>query len=52
MVEALRRAEDALESALGRGVKVRAVGEGRRMKAEIRFDDIDELLAYADDHGD
>ena len=52
VVEALRRAEDALESALGRGVKVRAVGKGAAMKAELRFDDIDELLAYADDQAD
>ena len=48
VVEALRRAEDALEAALGRGVKVRAVGKGSAMKAELRFEDIDDLLAYAD----
>ena len=52
VVEALRRAEDALETALGRGVKVRAVGKGGAMKAELRFDDVDELLAYADEHTD
>ncbi len=49
VVEALRRAEDALEAALGRGVKVRAVGKGAGMKAELRFDDIDEVLAFAED---
>ena len=49
VVDALRRAEDALEAALGRGVKVRAVGKGSAMKAELRFDDIAELLAYADE---
>jgi ParB family chromosome partitioning protein len=52
VVEALRRAEDALESALGRGVKVRAVGKRGAMKAELRFDDVDELLAYADEQSD
>ncbi len=49
VVEALRRAEDALEAALGRGVRVRAVGKGGGMKAELRFEDLDELLAYAAD---
>ena len=52
VVDALRRAEDALEAALGRGVKVRAVGKGSAMKAELRFDDIDELLAYADEQAE
>ena len=52
VVDALRRAEDALEAALGRGVRVRAAGKGGAMKVELRFDDIDELLAYAEDQTD
>ena len=48
VVEALRRAEEALESAFGRGVKVRAVGKKGALRAELSFDDLDELLAYAD----
>ena len=52
VVEALRRAEDALEAALGYGVRVRAVGKKGAMRAELRFDDIDDLLAYADEHSD
>jgi ParB family chromosome partitioning protein len=42
---ALRRAEEALESALGRGIKVSAVKRG--IRAEFRFDDLDSLLAFA-----
>lgn len=42
---ALARAEEALESALATGVRVRAVRQG--LRAEIRFDDLDELLAFA-----
>jgi ParB family transcriptional regulator, chromosome partitioning protein len=49
VVEALRRAEDALEAALGHGVQVKAVGKKGAMRAELRFDDIDDLLAYAED---
>jgi ParB family transcriptional regulator, chromosome partitioning protein len=49
VVEALKRAEDALESALGHGVRVRAAGKGGALKAELRFDDLDELLAFAED---
>ena len=45
---ALARAEEALESALGTGVRVRA---GRRgIRAELGFDDLEELLAFADQH--
>ncbi len=42
---ALARAEEALESALGTGVRVRASGRG--IRAELRFDDLDDLLAFA-----
>jgi len=52
VVEALRRAEDALEAALGRGVKVRAVGKKGAIRAEITFEGLDEALAYAEDQGD
>jgi ParB family transcriptional regulator, chromosome partitioning protein len=42
---AIGRAEEALESALGTGVKVTA---GRRgVRAELRFEDLDSLLAFA-----
>ncbi len=52
VVEALRQAEDALESALGRGVRVRAVGKGAGIKAELRFDDLDEALGFAEERAD
>jgi ParB family chromosome partitioning protein len=42
---ALLRAEEALEEAFGHGVRVRAGREG--LRAELRFDDIDELLEFA-----
>jgi ParB family transcriptional regulator, chromosome partitioning protein len=42
---ALGRAEEALESALGTGVKVSTARRG--IRAELRFDDLDELLAFA-----
>jgi ParB family transcriptional regulator, chromosome partitioning protein len=42
---ALTRAEEALESALGTGVRIRAARRG--IRAELHFDDLDELLAYA-----
>ena len=42
---ALLRAEEALEKALGHGVKVSAAKRG--IRAEIHFDDLDELLAFA-----
>jgi hypothetical protein len=41
----LSRAEEALESALGHGVKVRAARKG--IRAELHFDDLDELEAFA-----
>lgn len=49
VVEALQRAEDALESALGRGVRVRQTGKRGALKAEITFDDIAELEAFVED---
>jgi ParB family chromosome partitioning protein len=52
VVDALRRAEDTLEVALGRGVRVRAAGKSGAMRVELRFDDLDELLAYAEDLAD
>lgn len=42
---ALVRAEEALEEAFGHGVRVRAAREG--LRAELRFDGIDELLEFA-----
>jgi ParB family chromosome partitioning protein len=42
---ALRRAEEKLESALGHGIKVRAARRG--IRAELRFDDLEALLAFA-----
>ena len=42
---ALGRAEDALERALGTGVKVRAARHG--VRAELRFESLDELLELA-----
>lgn len=41
----LGRAEDALEQALGTGVRVRAARKG--LRAELHFDDLDELLEFA-----
>ena len=43
---AIGKAEDALERALGRGVKVSSTKRG--LTAQIRFEDLDELLALAD----
>ena len=45
-LEAIERATEALEAALGTGVRVRAAKDGA-LRAELRFDDLDELLAYA-----
>jgi ParB family chromosome partitioning protein len=42
---ALTRAEDALERALGTGVQVRSTSRG--LRAEIQFDDLDDLLEFA-----
>jgi len=42
---ALGRAEEALEEALGMGVSVRAARRG--IRAELHFDDLDELLSFA-----
>jgi ParB family chromosome partitioning protein len=42
---ALARAEESLERALGTGVRVRAARRGIRV--ELRFDDLDELHAFA-----
>ena len=42
---ALLRAEEALEEAFGHGVRVRAARNG--IRAELRFDGIDELLEFA-----
>jgi ParB family chromosome partitioning protein len=42
---ALSRAEESLEQALGTGVRVRAARRG--IRAELRFDDLDELHALA-----
>ena len=47
--EAIAEAEEQLESALGTGVKVKPSGSGFR--AEIRFDDLDELLDFARSRG-
>jgi ParB family transcriptional regulator, chromosome partitioning protein len=49
LVEALAKAEEALESALGRGVTVRAAGRKGALRAEVEFGDLDELLDYAKD---
>jgi ParB family chromosome partitioning protein len=42
---ALVRAEEALEKALGTGVRVRAARRG--IRAELHFEDLEQLLAYA-----
>ena len=44
-LEALREAEEKLESALGTGVVVKAAKKGYR--AELHFDDMDELMEFA-----
>ena len=43
--EALREAEEQLESALGTGVRVKAAGKG--IRAELHFGDLDELREFA-----
>jgi ParB family chromosome partitioning protein len=47
---ALARAEEALESALGTGVRVRAARRG--IRAELHFDDLEALLAFARERAD
>jgi ParB family chromosome partitioning protein len=42
---ALVRAEEALEEALGTGIRVRALRRG--IRAELQFDDLEDLLAFA-----
>ncbi len=42
---AMLRAEEALEEAFGHGVRVRASKQG--LRAELHFDDVDELLEFA-----
>jgi ParB family transcriptional regulator, chromosome partitioning protein len=42
---ALTRAEESLEQALGTGIRVRAARRG--IRAELRFEDLDELHAFA-----
>ena len=44
--DAVQRAEDALEDALGRDVQVRVARDGA-LRAELSFEDLDELLALA-----
>ena len=46
LVAALAQAEEALESALGHGVRVRTTGKRGALQAELRFDDLDELLEF------
>jgi ParB family chromosome partitioning protein len=46
---ALVRAADALESALGTGVRIRPARHG--IRAELHFEDLDELLAFARERG-
>jgi ParB family chromosome partitioning protein len=43
--EAISKAEDELESALGTGVKVKPAG--KKLRLEIVFDDLDDLLEFA-----
>jgi ParB family transcriptional regulator, chromosome partitioning protein len=50
LLAALERAEEALESAFGRGVRVKAMGKKGALRAEVQFDDLDELLDYAKDN--
>lgn len=50
-LEAIERATEALEDALGTGVRVTAAKNGA-LRAELRFDDLDELIAYADGRSD
>ena len=47
LVDALAKAEEALETALGHGVRVRATGKKGALSAELRFDGLDDLLEFA-----
>ena len=47
LVEALLKAEEELEAALGHGVHVRATGKKGALRAELEFDDLDDLLEFA-----
>src|SRR5436190_23792812 len=46
---ALARAEEALESALGPGVRLRPARRG--IRAELHFEDLDQLLSFARERG-
>jgi ParB family chromosome partitioning protein len=46
---ALQRAEEELERALGTGITVKATRRG--IRAELHFDDLDQLLAFARERG-
>jgi ParB family transcriptional regulator, chromosome partitioning protein len=46
---ALARAEELLESVLGTGVRVRPARRG--IRAELQFEDLDQLLAFARERG-
>ncbi len=46
---ALVRAEEALEEALGTGIRIRAVRRG--IRAELHFDDLEDVLAFARSRG-
>jgi ParB family chromosome partitioning protein len=47
LVAALMKAEEELEAALGHGVHIRATGKKGALRAELEFDDIDDLLEFA-----
>ena len=47
---ALLRGEEALEEAFGHGVRVRTARNGA-LRAELEFDDLDALLAFAREIG-
>jgi ParB family transcriptional regulator, chromosome partitioning protein len=47
LVAALMKAEEELEAALGHGVHVRATGRKGALRAELEFDDLDDLLEFA-----
>ena len=47
LVAALMKAEEELEAALGHGVHIRATGKKGALRAELEFDDLDDLLDFA-----